>query len=167
MALSKDDIERMEREGDVKGLIDALKKGRSSRIDASIALSKMKDVKAVDPVIQLLNDEDPEVRFSAAIILGEIGDKKAVEPLIQALEDTKARAIAAQALGKIGDVKAVEPLILALKIDASNLVRGAAARALGEIGDMRAVEPLTQALSDPDRYARLVAHEVLEKLKKQ
>lgn len=110
MALSNDDIERMEREGDVKGLIDALKKGRPSRIDASIALSKMKDVRAVDPLIQILNDEDPEVRSSAAIILGDIGDKKAVEPLIQALKDTEARTRAVTALGKIGDVRAVEPL---------------------------------------------------------
>ena len=137
MALSKDDIKRMERKGDVKGLVDALKNARASRIEVSIALNKMKDVKAVDPLIQILNDKNPEVRSSAAIILGDIGDKKEVEPLI-----------------------------LALKIAVSNLVRGAAARALGKIGDVRAVEPLTRALSDPDRYARLVAQEVIEKFKK-
>lgn len=58
-------------------------------------------VRAVDPLIQALKDEDDDVREAAADALGDIGDGRAVEPLTQALNDKDVCEAAKYALEKI------------------------------------------------------------------
>jgi len=43
----------------------------------------MKDTRAVEPLIQSVNDQDWYVRRGASDALGKIGDKRALEPLTQ------------------------------------------------------------------------------------
>jgi hypothetical protein len=116
---------------------------------------------AVEPLIATLKDPDPNARISAAKALAEIGPE-AVEPLIAALEDPNpdARFLAADALGKIKDPRAVEPLVAVLK-DADYGVRENAAKALGK----DAVEPLIATLKDPDSSVRQNAAEALGNIK--
>jgi len=104
-------------------------------------------MRAVEPLIVALKDEDGYVRSMAARALGEIKDVRAVEPLIVALKDKDGflRRWAAEALGKIKDVRAVEPLILAMK-DENLFVRRKAAEALGKITIVGTIEPLSAAL---------------------
>ena len=111
------------------------------RASAAIALGIIGDAKAVEPLIEALNNENKDVRGIAAIILGQIGDAKAFKPLIVALNDESevVRWDVAIALGIMGDAKAVEPLLKVLK-DENKDVRREAARALGKIGDAKAVE---------------------------
>jgi len=162
MGFFKPNVKKMEAKKDVEGLIKALKDTHVRHYTAE-ALIKIKDAKAVEPLIQALKDEDYFVREAAARALGEIKDKRAVEPLLEALGDEwwNVRLDAAMALGKIGDAKAVEPLIKALK-DRNETVRGSAAKALGEIGEP-VVEPLIQALKDESSMVRKAAARILKR----
>lgn len=55
------------------------------RAAAAAALGKIRDARAVNALIALLDDEDDVVRHSAAEALGEIGDKRAIGPLKRAV----------------------------------------------------------------------------------
>ena len=126
---------------------------------------------AVESLIQVLKDEDRDVRTGAAEALRKIGEP-AVDPLIKALKDENSdalvREVAAECLGEIGDARAVEPLIQALKHkDAASAVfvikedgalvpSGGSAKGLSLIGEP-AVEPLIQALKDENPSLRASA----------
>lgn len=71
---------------------------------------------AVEPLLEILQDNDQPIRKEAAMVLGDIADARAVEPLLAALKDVHSdiRIEAASALGKIKDILAVEPLTIAL-----------------------------------------------------
>lgn len=77
------------------------------RVSAAFALGSLGNEEAVEPLIQALNDTDPNVRAEAAIDLGDIGDKRAVEPLIRALKDdnSRVRDYASQGLGEINNTR--------------------------------------------------------------
>ena len=142
--------------GDINGLINQLKNNdRNVQKKAAEALGKIRDKKAVDPLIVALKDEDWQVREEAVLALGRIGDKRAVEPLIAGLEDEdgNVRERTAYALGNIGDKRAAEPLVTAIKKEDGNL-RLTMTIALAMIGDERAVEPLVAALGDKSHSIR-------------
>ena len=152
------------------------------RTAAAEALGKLRDRRAVEPLIQALRGGC----LAAARALGKLGDPRAVEALIRELgnQDSEVRLAAAQALtwlreptwlasikgdcydfsrlGASGDPRAVEPLIKALDHYRPE-VRAAAAEALGELGDPRAVEPLMRALGNW-RLDYLAATKALAKL---
>jgi HEAT repeat protein len=168
-------------------LIAALEhKSSKVRGQAILSLGKMKDQRAITPLISLLIKDqhvervmdalgemgepvvkqlldefkggDPNVRINVAFTLGDIGTLRAVGPLIKALEDSNIEVAKASAfaLGEIRDLRAVEPLIAALKH--KNIeVRNSSASALGRIKDPRAVDPLIKAVSHSDRSVRIHA----------
>ena len=72
------------------------------RIAACNALGKIKNSKAVKPLINILNDE--KIRLTAVWALGHIGDKSAVPALTKLLNDQDKYVCynAAQSLKKIG-----------------------------------------------------------------
>jgi len=171
---SKPDIEDMEERRDIEGLISALNHQEYIiRKEASAALKRVGDERAVDALIQALEYEEGvdshvllrTVREYSAEALGNIKDERAVEPLIQALndEDEDVRWKSAWALGKIEDERAVEPLIQALN-DETWIVRRYSAASLGKIGDERAVEFLIQAMNDVDWHVRKYAAASLGKI---
>lgn len=131
------------------------------RLRAARALGKIKDARAVEPLILALRDKSRFVRKSVVKALKRI-DLYAVEPLIMALENTNedSRRFVVKVLGRIGDTRAVEPLIRALG-DKKWSIRVSAAEALGEIGDVRSVEPLIQILKDRYRPVRVSAANAL------
>ena len=51
------------------------------------ALARMEDLRAVDPLIGMLEDEDWRVRQKAAWALGYLGDPRAIVPLRRAYRD--------------------------------------------------------------------------------
>jgi len=73
------------------------------RKNAAKALGKIKDPRAVEPLIATLKDKDSDVRWHAARALEKIQDPRAVEPLIATLKDkdSEVRWHAAEALEKI------------------------------------------------------------------
>ncbi len=78
---------------------------------AAVALGKIKDARAVDPLIAALRDSHPGVRSNAATALGEIGDLRAVKPLTAALEDSHPGVAhsASEALGSLRATGRVQP----------------------------------------------------------
>tara|TARA_B000000460_G_C21378590_1_gene332805 strand:+ start:406 stop:630 length:225 start_codon:yes stop_codon:yes gene_type:complete len=52
---------------------------RSVRLHAAEALGKIGDERAVEPLIEALNDEEGHVRRGAAVALGRLGYERAVE----------------------------------------------------------------------------------------
>jgi len=102
---------------------------------AAFELGKIKAAQALNPLLELLNDENDKVRGVAALALGRIGGQQALYPLMERLKDGSAyvRASAAKGLGYLGDRHAGNALEGALK-DPSKEVRKAAGKALEKTG---------------------------------
>ena len=115
-----------------------------------VALGEIRDVRAVDGLLEVLKDKG--VAKEAVVALGEIGDARAVNGLLEALKDGDKEIVwfAARALRKIGDARAVDGLLEVLKDEDKEIARETA-WALGEIGDARAVNGLLEALKDEDK----------------
>ena len=129
------DVEKLENEGDVNGLIKTLKKGdNKNRALAARALGRFKDQKVVQALIEALDYDDSDVRWNAASSLGKIGDSDATPFLLKHLRDEKwyVRQHTAEALGEIGDERALLPLLESLK---DEKIRNNVAIALGHLGD--------------------------------
>ncbi len=109
-------------------------------------LGKLKDWRAVEPLIKALKDEEKDVRKSAAEALGEIGDERAIKPLYEVSKDEDLKWNAERAIEKIYDKKSVESLVKELG-DYNKDIRIFAVRALGKRGS-QGVDPLIKALKD-------------------
>jgi HEAT repeat protein len=122
-------------------------------ISTLLSLGKIKDPRAIDPLIKVLVSKDMDLQPWAMAALQNIGEP-AVEPLITILKekDTHVQAWAQDALVAMGE-PAVEHLIIAIR-DKDINVRANAAFALGRIKDNRAMEPLIVALKDEDAFVR-------------
>lgn len=158
-------------------LFKALKRyGEGSRCNAAYYLGKMKDPRAVKPLITALKkDESVRVRESAAFALGEFNDSRAVNALINAVDDTSmiktkvstmpVRYAAVKALGKIDDPRAYEAVKAALR-NPNISIRTEAIQAIGQYGaresnrdDQR--EILIGFLQDKDSHVRKAAAQAL------
>jgi HEAT repeat protein len=145
------------------------------------------DPSAVDPCVESLGDDAPEVRLAAARALGALKDARGFSPLVEALKDRNSdvRAAAATSLRQLGDSRAISPLTASLN-DSDHTVRWQAATALNGLGwkpstdtehilrsaamgqhenlavhGNRAVDALTRALSDPSCPRRHAAARAL------
>lgn len=114
----------------------------------------------IEPVMELLNDPDHEIRSTAMVVAGSFEDPRIVPATIGMLrdEDWWIRISAVETLGRIGDKRAVDPLIATLEDPDA---RWAAVEALGRIGDTRALPALGKMLSDPQPDVRI---EILQAL---
>jgi len=169
--IGKPDVNKLKMNNDIDGLITALryKKDYFVRKTAADALGQIGNTRAVESLINTLNDEDYRVQHAAAFALGKIGDVRAIDPLITTLsdKDENMRISAADALGQIGDNRAVDPLITALKFDKGWLVRKNAALSLGRIGDVRAIDPLLIAFNNDEEIVRTSAATALGMFKSE
>ncbi len=133
-------------------------------IDAlSNTIKNIGDPRAVDILIDLLQNKNSYLHQIAAFALEKLPDQKALIPLLEALNsgDRYLRSAAAGALGPLGDIKAVEPLMNALK-DSSHYVKNSAAGALAKIGDTRAIPELIKLLKnkkidEKDEFGNIVS----------
>src|SRR5437763_529841 len=118
----------------------------------------------VEPVIQLLQDDDPDVRAGAINVASVFDDKRIVPATIALLQDPDwwLRLSAAETLGRLKDPRAVEPLVAAL---ADPDVKWAAVEALGRIADPRALQPLGKVLGDPAPDVRIEVMQALRNFK--
>jgi hypothetical protein len=208
---NKPDIQTLEKQKDIEGLIEALSyddfeihsaavtaiynlgdpailrllrdmktKNLPRRLGIIEALGKLKDPRALEPLIQTLADENPEIRWDSAISLGGLDDKRAIPALRKALEDNDkyVRYGAASALSKIGWIpsdnhekallfmgmqewwvlkqmgkQAVPALAVALQ-DRESSVRLKVIETLGEIHDKDSAPLLIRALGDENADVR-------------
>jgi HEAT repeat protein len=118
------------------------------RIAALSGLGRLRDCRAIDPVIAMLDDADSKVRTSAAAALKKFG-KSAHAPMLEAYRagDARARFVLLGALGRIKS-PAISELLIAALDDPQVEIRLEAARVLGVRKDQRAVDRLLQAVAE-------------------
>ncbi|MFH5886414.1 HEAT repeat domain-containing protein [Halalkalibaculum sp. DA3122] len=120
---------------------------------------------AVEPLMELLADEEAEIRAQAAKMLGDVRYQPAGDSLIPLLRDENARVrfFAAEALGRLAWKSALQPIVDMLEAndDKDVYLRHGGAIALARIGDGDAVA----ALSDhPSRAVRIAAVVALKRM---
>lgn len=119
-------------EGGIESLISKLKDKDTNIVEAAVeALGKMKDPRAIEPLIEILNkEEEGDILVKTIDALIEIEDPKVISPLISTLnhKDIGTRWFACQIIEKLArkgiiDYQAVEPLILILKKDSKYVIK--------------------------------------------
>jgi hypothetical protein len=100
---------------------------------------------AIPVLMQLLDDESPQVQKAAATGLGRFRHRPAVARLVEMATSIRADLVrdVAEALGRIGDPAAEATLVGLLK-HSDEEVFEAAVKALGRAGAVSAVEPLLE-----------------------
>ncbi len=130
---------------------------RDVRMAASRALGRIRDPRAIEPMLEALAAPESWLPARVAEVVLQFGDL-AFDPLVVLLgrhDDSAARAWACQILGDLGNPRAV-PILLGCLSDINDQVRARAASALGRLGDRRAVADLIRMmLSDPVPYVRI------------
>lgn len=104
--------------------------------DIQLQITKAEDARAPGPVIAMLSNMNPAVRYRAALAAGRIGDEAAIERLGAMLSDSsiEVRTMAAFSLGETESLKAAAAVIKGLKAaDTPSPVRGRLAEAAGKI----------------------------------
>jgi HEAT repeat protein len=128
---------------------------------------------AAEPLLQLLQHPNRDVRSDAAKALGVLKERRAVPLLLSLLtpssedlgddvsyEDFKVGVESVKALGEIGDKRATQPLLKKVNVkrlleDANDESSVVVIEALGKIRDTQVVETLFQLLPSTDSYVRL------------
>ncbi len=116
----------------------------------------------IDPVIELLNDPDHDIRSAAVSVASTFEDARVVPATINLLRegDWWIRIAAADALGKLRDPRAIEPLVGLL---GDPDLKWSAIEALGRIGDNRALNALGRMLADPLPDVRIETMQALKR----
>lgn len=133
-----------------------------ARISAIDIFGRIRSLKAISLLRELLKHKDPDIRARAAFALGSIGDPTSAPHLGEALRDTAwfVRAMAAKALGRLKEEGSIDALCTALA-DPQWWVRANAAEALKNKGD-RGMGALLGMLDSKDTYAAQQAVQMLQ-----
>ncbi|MBN2188791.1 MAG: HEAT repeat domain-containing protein [Chitinispirillaceae bacterium] len=125
------------------------------RKSAAYALGRLKDRRAVPPLIGLLADKNPHLRTRAVEALGEIGSNEAYGPVMSLAADGSGfvRQKVMESLGKLANSDCLHLLENALN-DPDAKVSEAAAQAMGELGVPAAVPLLRKYLCDAGPRSR-------------
>src|SRR5690349_15360678 len=133
------------------------------RAEHAALLGDMCSPLAEVPLLQALNDRDPDVRLAAARSLGRLRPRSAAGPLLYALvQGLVPRAVAANALIAIG--AAALPGIRNLLADDAPDARASAVELLGRLGNPRDGLSLRERLGDDAPLVRRRACEALARL---
>jgi len=142
--------------------IAALKdKDWAIREEAAVLLGRLKDPRAVPPLISILRDADRSVREAAVGSLASIGPPS-VEPLGSCLADPdlSVQESASAVLASIADGRVLDQLLQALGSQ-NWIVRMHAAKALGRIQDPGSISSLVPLLQDKVKAVREEASSAL------
>lgn len=106
-------------------------------------LGQLRERRATQVLVPLLQDPEPQLRAAASIALGHLNVESSVSTLLQILkedENEMVRAAVATALGSITEQRSIAPLKEALHDH--HTVQLAAITALGHLGDGSSIVPL-------------------------
>lgn len=106
---------------------------------------------AVDELVAVLGDEDPNARWRAVEVLGRIGNSTVAASLMLSLRDSNlwVRKSAVNALGQVGDPCAIEPLTALSRNPSEYYLRQDADAALGRLS-RPAAKPTNRILETAD-----------------
>jgi HEAT repeat protein len=138
----------------VIGVLRQLLLQEDSRLLAVQALAQIRNTETIEPLLQVVNDPEPQIRATAIEALGSFHDRRIVPVLLQAVKDSSAsvRKEAIIALGMLKDQPLPFDLVPEFKpllYDISPEVCQQAAIALGRIGTKQAAEVLFPLLKSP------------------
>jgi HEAT repeat protein len=148
----------------VEPLLEVLQDENSSTLHRECikVLGEIRDKRAVEPLLTVLNNKEISLREEAVKALGQIGDQKVVKQLISILQNeknSKLRGQTIRALGSIKDKRAVEPLLEALqreiqkpKSEANTAIIIEVVGALGKIKNERAITLLVSLYNEYTDY---------------
>ena len=133
-------------------------------------IANLKPVSAIEPLVQVLRDQDevPGIRFQAGLGLSRIGTL-AIDALIAAFNeaDSTAQDIAASALGNIGGIQTRDFLIKALETTHDPATQLTLVDAIAKIGDelsLSALERQRQRFQENNSAIRIFLDEVFSSL---
>lgn len=133
------------------------------RYDAVMALGDLGNSRAIGPLLQILLG-DEELDSPAAMALVKIGSPAVEPIIgLLSDPNPQVRELAASILGGIGDTRAIEPLTR-LAHDSDEWVRIRVVEALAELGGDRAVAVLKSMLNDPHEHVVEVAQYWLKEI---
>lgn len=134
-----------------------------SLLNSALQVLTASEVDTLSPLLELLNDSDPDLRMQAALALGDKGSDCAIDGLMKTLsdEDTNVRYHAIEALGKLKASGAVGALV-EIAESRDYFLGFAAIESLAKIGDAR-IAPAMVALLD-DEFLREPAITLLGQL---
>ncbi len=129
---------------------------------AAAYLGESGDAMAAPPLIDMLDHQEPSLRFVVSKALVELGPA-AVPALIDALKDKNPTVVssAVEILAKIGDPRAVVPLSSLLKQHRTDDIGLAIISALGVLGGKEVAPALIEMLTFRDSQAHYAAAEAL------
>ncbi len=153
-------------------LIADLAKDDATAYDATLALGRMRDSNAVEPLFVALKHPNPAVREGGAVAPGQIRDVRAIQPLIAPLGDPgdpsddynewNLAVQAANALISFGET-AIDPVVQAIQHPEA-VVRYRAIYILTELHAVQATDSVLAALRDGDPGVRWMAADALGQL---
>jgi len=137
---------------------------REKAADELLKAIETMGTKAVDPLLEALNESEGTVRRFAAVLLGRIGDPRAIEPLRMALYDMhfEVGQAAAESLAGFGPM-GLKRLAEALH-HPETWLRQHAIFGLTLSGDKRIVPVILDMLNDPDQEVQKQAIQSLGQL---
>lgn len=127
------------------------------RMSAAKGLTRLKDARAIDTLIVVLQDKVPAVREEVCRAIQAIGETS-IPPLLKGLQDPnwRIRLRAVEALSLLKPQAAVAPLMNLVANDSDSAVRQDAIRALGQIGDTHAIPLLLDSLTTPSLQLKAI-----------
>lgn len=129
------------------------------REGAAKEFARRKDKRGITLLVEVLNDENANVRLQAATALNELGWRPNTDAQ-QALHAVALQQF--ETVARLGEVS-VDPLLLLLK-DVSAGLRMAALETLAHIGGPRIIKPMIDMLKDENPHVRAVAVQALSRL---
>jgi len=120
------------------------------RAEVAYTLGLLGDDEALEPLKEILNDDDVQLKSMSALGLGLLEDEEAVPKLITLLEDQNktVRIRSGRALAQIGAQEAYNSFAELLHNDPSETVRELAALWLGNLRNPQALGVLIDSLED-------------------
>lgn len=153
---------------DLRPIIEPMRQDPDKWVRATLGyvLTTIDHPQALPMIVELLKDEDGDVKKNAARALAARATDRQTDVLIHLLDDPTpfVRLQAVQTLGKIKAVAAVAGLGRIFATERNFKIRSAIVTALGAIGDQAAVPLLQTSLRDRDSRVRANAVESLEGL---
>lgn len=136
------------------------------RFIAAKTAGEQKIKEAVPLLLELLDDDNVQVRISAIVALKSFSGKKIVEHMIRALADSSewVRVHAVENIGSYKDRKHIELLSQFLENEESDKVRATLIKVLGEIGGAKVLPIITLYLKDANARVRANAVEAIERI---
>ena len=136
------------------------------RFIAAKTAGEQKIKEAVPLLLELLDDDNVQVRISVVIALKSFSGKKILEHLIRALADSSewVRVHAVETIGLYKDRKHIELLSQFLESEESDKVRATLIKVLGELGGAKVLPIITLYLKDSNARVRANAVEAIERI---